>query len=171
MVNGIVIPCDPLLPLKARTFTGLADYQRAVDGPIEPVDLPDEHLTVIVNEVGLLRGLPLNPRATLLWWLMNQGARNRAGLAGDAIIVGEPDHAGESTDVPGEYARLLLRTAGYRVEVRVVDHPDDWYGNDVEFDDYFVAIASGLGLLECWTAAQDIRVRPILTTSSAPTPA
>lgn len=67
MVRGIVIPADAEKPLEQRDFAQLEDYQAAVDGWIEAVDIHGLGVTVYVNEEGLLRHLPPNSRASCLW--------------------------------------------------------------------------------------------------------
>lgn len=61
MPKGIYIPADQEAPLERRELTGLEDYQTAVSGYIEAVDLPKAGATLFVNEERLLRKLPFNP--------------------------------------------------------------------------------------------------------------
>lgn len=68
MVHGILIPASDARPLELQSFDRLEDYQFAVNGWIEVVDIPDVGATLFVNEEGLLRQLPYNRRATFLWW-------------------------------------------------------------------------------------------------------
>jgi|GEM_PF-2549021 len=63
MVKGIHVPVDPSEPLEVCDFANLAAYRAAVEGWIEPVDVPDLGITIYVNEEGLLRHLPFNSRA------------------------------------------------------------------------------------------------------------
>lgn len=96
MVQGIVIPAIDSMPLAVREFAGLKDYQEAVGGWIEAVDIPDLGITIYVNEEGLVHHLPFNSRATFLWWYHWPASRNVAMLVGEAVIVGMPDHDGET---------------------------------------------------------------------------
>jgi len=91
-------------------YSGLDDYQSAVGGLIDAVDLESIGATLFVNDEGLVIGLPFNARATFLWWLHVSAAMNKAMLVGDAVIVGMLDRQGESTDVPDE----LLHTLTHR---------------------------------------------------------
>jgi len=93
MPKGIYIPADQEAPLERRDLAGLEDYQAAVGGYIEAVDLPEAGATLFVNEEGLLRKLLFNPRATFLWWFWVPAARHKAMLVGDAILVGSSDSA------------------------------------------------------------------------------
>lgn len=91
MVTGIVVPAEGDLPLEQRDFARLEDYQAAVDGWIETVDLPSIGVTIFINEEGLIRQLPFNSRASFPWWYHVPEARQKAMLVGDALLVGMPD--------------------------------------------------------------------------------
>lgn len=45
MPKGIYIPADDSAPLEVRDFAGLVDYQAAVEGWIEPVDIDELSVT------------------------------------------------------------------------------------------------------------------------------
>lgn len=112
MVQGIVIPADAESPLELRNFAQLEDYQAAVGGWIEAVDLLDFGVTIYVNEEGLLRHLPFNSRASFLWWYHVPEARQKAMLVGDAVLIGLPDRNGNSPDLPDAVREILLSSAG-----------------------------------------------------------
>ncbi len=97
MVNGLVIPAQASAPIETRDFGHLRDYQAAVGGLIEPVNIPALGITVYVNEQGLLRQLPLNTRVTFLWWYHVPATRQYAMLVGDAVVVGLADESGDDT--------------------------------------------------------------------------
>ena len=70
----------------------LEDMQEFVDGRIELIFLSNgDHL--VINEEGLLDGLPINQKATNIWW--NDLGLDRSGidiqrvppLVGDIILV------------------------------------------------------------------------------------
>ena len=147
MPKGIIIPADQEQPLEQGTVTTLEDVEDVVAGHGEAVDLPDAGATIFVNEEGLPRKLPFNPRATFLWWLWVPAARQRAMLVGDVIVVGVSDRRGEESDIPDELAASLLSPHGHRVEVQTVGDPK-WYGNAAVFPDYFEAAVWGMTLLE-----------------------
>lgn len=157
MVSGICVPAVAESPLEEREFADLKDYQTAVGGWIEAVDLPSFGVTIYANEEGLLRHLPFNSRASFLWWYHVPAARQKAMLVGDVVIVGLPDCHGNSTDVPIVVRELLLAPATYRVEVRTFDDPK-WYSNQATYPDYWEALVWGMVLLERWTAAEDVRI-------------
>jgi hypothetical protein len=67
MVRGVLIPAADSRDLTDYEAVELVDYQRAVGGWIEAVDVPAFGSALFVNEEGLLRGLPFNRCATFLW--------------------------------------------------------------------------------------------------------
>lgn len=138
MVRGIYIPSDVSAPLEARELTKLEDYQQAVDGSIEAVDVPDLGITIYVNEEGLLRHLDFNAKATFLWWHYVPTARQQAILVGNAVIVGIPDKNGNSTDVPEAASRLLMQHARYAVVLQLTD--GSMLGMKHAHDDFFETI-------------------------------
>ncbi|EXJ50910.1 DUF3846 domain-containing protein [Microbacterium sp. MRS-1] len=160
MPKGIYIPADQEAPLERRDLAGLEDYQAAVGGYIEAVDLPEAGATLFVNEEGLLRKLLFNPRATFLWWFWVPAARHKAMLVGDAILVGSSDQRGDETDVAEPLAASLLSPYGHRVEVLTHGDPT-WYGNRASYPDYFEAAVWAMTLLERWTQAADVRILPL----------
>lgn len=168
MVTGIVIPADADQRPEQREFAGLDDYRAAVDGWIEAVDLHDLGVTIYVNEEGRVRQLPFNSRASFLWWYHVPVARQKALLAGSAVVVGLPDRNGENTEVPDSVRELLLAQTSYRVEVRTVGDPK-WYGNQSTYPDYWEAVVWAMVTLERWALAEDVRVLPVdLTPHEAP---
>lgn len=138
MVQSIIIPTDNTAPLRTATLDSLQDYQRAVGGWIEAVDIPDICVTIYVNEEGLIRDLPYNRRATFLWRFHVPQARD-ARLVGDVAVVGLTDDEGESTDLPSELGRRLLEPGIYRVRTR--EHTEGrWYEEPIDRNDYLETI-------------------------------
>lgn len=160
MVKGLVIPADADMEIKLHDFARLEDYQAAVGGHVEPVDIPSLGITIYVNEEGLLRQLPFNSRASFLWWYEIPSVRQTAMLVGDAVIVGIPDRHGESTDLPQPVMDTLKEAGVWRVEVRTVGDPK-WYRNQATYTDYFEALVWAMVTLERWSAAEDVRVVPV----------
>lgn len=160
MVKGLLLVVDSDAPVEERELSSLDDYQAAVGGWIESVDIPSLGVTIYVNEEGLLRQLPLNSRATFLWWFHVPAARQKAMLVGDALLVGMPDSRGESTDVPQAVVDTLTNPGTWRVEVQTVGDPK-WYRNQSTYTDYFEALVWAMVTLERWTAAEDVRIVPV----------
>jgi hypothetical protein len=158
MVTGIVIPHETTIAIFEHDFGGLSDYQAAVGGYIEPVYLQQVHVTIFANEEGKVRQLPVNRRATCLWWLLNPSVRGYDLLVGDVVLIGSKRGNGTTTEIPEKFAELLLRTDRYKIEVRTADEPKNWYSNQRDFDTYFETAIYALNLLERWTQVRDVRV-------------
>lgn len=139
MVRALRIPADQDEPITALEVHQLEDYQAAVGGWIEPVDIPELGITIYVHEEGLVLGLPLNPRATFLWWYFVPEARQKAMLVGPALIVGLPDRSGDSMSIPNDVARLLTEPGRWRVEAKVKGEKD-WMQIPTTHTDYFEAL-------------------------------
>lgn len=161
MVRALIIPAADHESITECEVNKLEDYQAVVGGWIEPVDIPVLGVTVHVNEEGLLRQLPFNPRATFLWWHFVPEARQTAMLVGPALITGLPDHNGDNTDVPSEVTGMLAQPGEWRVEVRTIGDPK-WHRNQMTYSDYFEALVWAMVTLERWSAAEDVRVVPVL---------
>lgn len=177
MVKGIYVPVDETESLEQREFATLDDYQVAVDGWIEAVDVPGLGITVYVNEEGLLRHLPFNSRVSFLWWYHVPGA-HQAMLVGNAVIVGLPDENGDSTDVPQVVIDLLTGASEYAVAIQMggtsepggldtklpsvllpLTHGDpSWCISVTRHEDYFSAAAWAVVFRERWTDAVNVRV-------------
>lgn len=135
MVRALRIPVDPDEPMTEVQVDSLEDCQEIVGGYIEPVDITELGITIYVNEEGLLRQLPLNSRATFLWWYFVPEARQKAMLVGPTLVVGLPNRSGESTDIPQGATELLLDPGLWRVEVKT--HGDSkWYRNQATYEAY-----------------------------------
>lgn len=156
MITGIVIPADESEVVHHSTFTGLRDYQQTVGGRIEAIDLDSPRATIFANDEAKLLQLPLNRRATLLWWLTTPLFRRRDAICGDVALVGQPNRDGETQSLAADVQELLLDRATYRVEVQTGSQ--SWNGNQLRFADYFEAAAWGLSLAERWTLVTSVRV-------------
>lgn len=177
MVKGIYVPVDGSEPLEQREFATLEDYQAAVDGWIEAVDVPSLGITMYVNEEGLLRHLPFNSRASFLWWFHVPGA-HQAMLVGNAVIVGALNENGDSTDVPTEVVDLLTGADEHAVAIQMggtsvpsgsdgklfsivlpLTHGDpSWRISVTRHENYFSAVAWAAVFRERWTDAVNVKV-------------
>lgn len=72
----------------------LKNLQELVGGYIEPVRLHDNGV-MLVDEDGLMKGLPLNPMASVI-----AGTK----IVGTAVIVGQ--EGAEFTDAPNDYLNM-----------------------------------------------------------------
>lgn len=157
MVQGLFIPADSERPLEVRNFDSLDDYQAAVGGWIEAVDVPPLGASLYVNEEGLLRQLPFNSRATFLWWYELPHVRQHAMLVGDALMVGLPGLDGDSTDIPSSTLALLTAKESYAVLVLVEGSPL-WVRHPFPYEDYFEAVVWAMVLSERVTGTIDVKV-------------
>ncbi|WP_402843636.1 DUF3846 domain-containing protein [Microbacterium sp. GXS0129] len=176
MVEGLYIPADDSEAVEIRELEKLEDYQAAVGGWIEAVDVPSLGVTIYVNEEGLRRRLPFNPRASFLWWFHGPGA-HQAMLVGDAIIVGIPDENGDGTDVPEEVVGLLTVAREYAIAIQIggVSGPSELGGklssillpltrgdpsgcvSVTRYEDYFSAAAWAVVFRVRWADAVNVR--------------
>lgn len=108
-----LVPCDDGDTCKLNTL------QQLVDGPIEVTESrlepnwarePVEYIHLIVNEEGLLRQLPDNPRATDLY-----AYGDRSAIVGDAALM-----AGRGEDLIG-FTKPVCRTICDEWELEMED--------------------------------------------------
>ncbi|MFZ8756949.1 DUF3846 domain-containing protein [Microbacterium sp. HMH0099] len=158
MVQGIIIPADNTAPLKTATLDSLQDYQQAVGGWTEAVDIPDLGVTMYVNEEGLIRDLPFNRRATFLWRFHVPQARD-ARLVGDVAVVGLTNDEGENTELPSELARRLLEPGVYRVRTRERGE-NRWHEEPIDRDDYLETVVWAT-LLREMSPALEVRIERV----------
>ena len=158
MTRGIIISADDATPLLEQEFHGLEDYQAAVRGPIEVIPAHPQPLTLCVNEEGKPRRLPINRRATSLWWLMSPARRGGDALRGDVVIFGVVGARAEWLDVDEELRTLLLDTKWYQIEVRPPEGNYEWSSLHRQFASYFDAAAAALKLVEQVGIPAEIRV-------------
>lgn len=158
MVEGIIIPADNTAPLKTATLESLRDYQQAVGGWFEAVDIPDLGIKMYVNEEGLIRDLPFNRRATFLWRFYVPQTRD-ARLVGDVAVVGLTDEEGENTELPSELGRRLLEPGVYRVRSRELGK-DQWHEEPIDRDDY-VETVIWAALLQEMSPTMEVRVERV----------
>lgn len=157
MVTGIVIPHETNMAMQKVVFRDLADYQRAVGGYIETVHLDEHPLVIVANEQGKINRLPVNRRATCLWWLLNPTGIGGDVLVGDVVILGGAAD-GDMGDVPKTLIGLLLESKRFQVEVRLSTEFETWMPIGDPVDEFFEATVRALQLMEVWRPAGDVRV-------------
>jgi len=158
MVTGVIIPADESVAVARHEFNGLHDYQEAVGGLIEAIDLEFPAMSFFANDEGKLIGLPINRRATILWWLHSPAVFGYDMIAGDAVLVGQPDRVGETQSVPDELVALLTAAQSFKVEVQTAGPDSPWCGNRRRFADYFAAARYAVDLRARWTQVTRARV-------------
>jgi hypothetical protein len=158
MVKGLFIPAAATAPVERWDYHQLEDYQAAVGGWIEAVDIPGfGPITMYVNENGIAERLEPNLRATFLWWFHSSRAWEHAALVGDVALVGYPDHAGNTTDVPDDVLELLTVTTPHVVSMKI---EGAWYANRVVNRDYWEAIHWAMIKLSREPEIEDVDVVP-----------
>ncbi|GAA3734784.1 hypothetical protein GCM10022239_08650 [Leifsonia bigeumensis] len=157
MVTGIVIPHETHLALQKVEFQNLTDYQTAVGGYIETVKMNGHPLVIVADEDGKVKQLPINRRATCLWWLLNPSGLGGDFLVGDVVILGARRH-GDMNDVPAELAELLLESTRFQVQVRLSRGFDTWVPIGEPVDDFFEATIRALKLMEVWSPPEEVKV-------------
>ena len=74
---------DALMPAGGENDYTLEQLQEAVGGNIEPVHVPEsDYVTMLVNEEGLLQGLPPNQLASMI---------ARKGIVGTVVLIDAKD--------------------------------------------------------------------------------
>lgn len=147
------------MAVEVREFEGLAHYQEAVGGWIEPIEIPALGICLYLNEEGRLRKLPFNPRATFLAWFHLPELRQRVMLFGAAVIVGAADEQGETTDVPGDIEHVLDPGAQFSLEVRV-GSASEWHRHPGALG-YFDAAVLAMVVAERSPLPTEIRIRTL----------
>ncbi|MFJ6416521.1 DUF3846 domain-containing protein [Paeniglutamicibacter sp. NPDC091659] len=161
MVKGIFIPSDQERAIELREYNSLNDYQLAVQGYIEAIDIDRPGATIFINEEGKLTGLDTNGRATLILWVHLSRYRGMDVIKGDVVIVGRPDSQGNTQDVPQELVDLLFNTESYRIEISTISGNVKWLGKDSHFDQWTTAYMVGLHTAEEWADVDEVRVLPV----------
>jgi hypothetical protein len=159
MVTGIVIPHESRLALQKVEFQNLTDYQTAVGGYIETVRMDGHPLVIVADEDGKAKQLPVNRRATCLWWLLNPAGLGGDLLVGDVVILGE-ERRGKMNDVPAKLLALLLETNSWEVQVCLSKEFDTWVPIGQPYADFFEATICALRLMQVWEPPSEVKVVP-----------
>lgn len=91
MVRSIVIPHDQTRSPRLRHLATASEFQTAVDGWLEPVEMPALGVTVYVNEAARREHHPINCRAMALWWLYSADPMQHPIFLGDVVLTGTGD--------------------------------------------------------------------------------
>ncbi|MBV1778722.1 DUF3846 domain-containing protein [Paeniglutamicibacter sp. ABSL32-1] len=161
MVKGIFIPADQEQDIELREYNSLDDYQLAVQGNIEAMDINRPDATIFINEEGKLIDLDTNGRATLIMWVHLSRYRGMDIIQGDVVIIGRPDPKGNTQDVPQELVDLLFNTESYKIEFTTIQGSVKWIGKDSHIDNWTVAYMIGIRTAEGWAGVDEIRVLPV----------
>lgn len=100
-------------PIKEEINDELEVYQEFVGGNIEIVTL-GERLAMVVNDEGLIRELPENIIASILYW--SRCGRVVTPICGNAMLVGiRPEDEGEFGSVPPS-ALITVELVAYQAK-------------------------------------------------------
>ena len=158
MAKCIIIPHDMNNPLARTELSSLTDYQMAVGGYVESITVRDPGIALFCDEDGKEKQLPINRRATALWWLFEPAIRGHDLIVGDAILVGPPDLLGDTGDVPEDLATFMIDGEKYKVEV--LHDIGGWIASHTRFDDYFYAAMFAMRIVERTGYRATVRVVP-----------
>lgn len=106
-INAIIIPADG--PGETRLVNqDIRELQGIVGGYLEAIyTMHDQHgspqVTLWCNDDGIRLGLPINRRATALWYTLNEGETGQQ-LRGTVLVTGGDDGQGDILPVPAEVA-------------------------------------------------------------------
>lgn len=117
MVRSIVIPHDPVHSPRLRELADAGDFQAAVDGWIEPLEMPALGVTLYVNEAARRDHAPINCRAMALWWLYTADPTSYPLILGDVVLTGNGGDE-ESGDVPERVVREIFETTAFVVQAK-----------------------------------------------------
>jgi len=157
MVTGIVIPHETRMALQKVEFQNLTDYQTAVGGYIETVKMDGHPLVIVADEEGKVKHLPINRRATCLWWLLSPEGLGDNFLVGDVVILGE-ERQGKMSNVPAKLTALLLETSSYEVQVCLSKKFNTWVRIGNSYANFFDAARNALTLMEVWEPPDEVKV-------------
>lgn len=160
MVKGLFVPAAATAPVERREYLQLEDYQAAVGGWIEAIDVPNfGPITMYVNENGIAERLEPNLRATFLWWFHVPQVREHSALFGDVALVGYPEAEGDNTDLPGMVLELLTVPMPHVVAVQLED--GIWYRERSVNRDYWEAVHWAMIKLSREPEVQNVGVRRV----------
>jgi hypothetical protein len=138
MTACIVIPHNKELPLTKTEFVSVDDFEMAIGGRVEHIYLRRQSLLIYTSQSGKARHMPVNKRATALWWLLDQENTGQATIVGDVVIVGTLGR-NFAADIPPEFVDLVMKARKYKVFVAVTSQASNWLEIPDKFDDYFDA--------------------------------
>lgn len=157
MAKAIRFPVDSREPLSVHDYQSLTHYRSALGGDIAIVPAGSRDLSFVSREDPAAAELPINVRATVLWWLHLPAVRNHSILRGEVLLVGPVSAAGEVRNLPRAVEECLLVPAGYVIQTR---EPGDsrWHVKLVDLANYLDAATEALRLLVPGSVVDEVRV-------------
>lgn len=158
MVQAILIPHEMKKPIALQGFDRLSVMRLAADGFVESIFVSQRDLTIYANEERRVQVLPINRRATFLWWLFAPELRGMDVIVGDVVVAGSAKGRGSLTPLDSDFKQLLFDAEAFRVEVQSPHDPRRWRPCEERFHDFFVAAMFGLNLVKPVAPGNDVRV-------------
>lgn len=110
-VERIALPKDSAAQL--RELQGITGgYIQGVYGWTGDPDTTRSDVTFFVDEEGKLKNLPINTKATALWWTLDRTMVNIDYLCGVVVVTGGADSRGDTVSVPSEVVAEVERVEG-----------------------------------------------------------
>ncbi|WP_241473819.1 DUF3846 domain-containing protein [Mycolicibacterium neoaurum] len=111
-IKGLVVPADSEEPMRVIEMeAGDGNKIREVVGGwfgmSAGVQIP---LTFAYHDEGKVINLPKNDRGTAIWWSSDLRFLFFDYLAGDVLILGEPDEEGTTQGIPDDFLEIALKT-------------------------------------------------------------
>ncbi len=137
VVRSIVIPHDPARSPRLRHLASASEFQDAVSGWLEPIEMPAVGITVYVNEAAHREHHPINCRAMAIWWLCTARPMDNPVFLGDVVLTGMGGDEG-TAELPEQIVRDIFEQREFVLQVR--PHGDaDWHNTFARFESVFDA--------------------------------
>ncbi len=158
MTKCVVIPHNKDYPLTVTELVSVNDFETVIGGRVENIYLRSSSILMYTNGNGKARRLPINKRATALWWLLQPELNGTDPIVGDVVVVGTLGR-NFATDIPSSFIDLVLKPRQFRVLIAVTQQATGWLETPDKFDDYFEAALCAIGLMQM--LEKPVRVRPV----------
>lgn len=136
MVRSIVIPHNADYRPYLADLADLGEFQDAVGGWLEPIDVEGLDVTLYVNEALQRELAPVNARATALrWFFSNQSDRGHF-MVGDVVLTAR-DHDETASDLPERVVFGLIHC--HQFVVMVSRDGENWFETPACFNTMFEA--------------------------------
>jgi len=118
----------------------LGAFQAAVDGSLEPLEIPTLDVTVHMNEGARREHQPLNVRASALWWYCSAVPTEFPLILGDVVLAGNGHQSDEDGgDVPALVEQQIFGSRTFLVQATRHGDPNTWRDTMAQFDNLFDA--------------------------------
>ncbi|MDQ4213732.1 DUF3846 domain-containing protein [Microbacterium sp. ASV81] len=136
MVRSIVIPHNVDDRPYLADLANLGEFQEAVGGWLEPIEVEGLDVTVYVNEALQRELTPVNARATALRWFFSNRPDRGHFMVGDVVLTAR-DHDDTVADLSEEVVFGLIYC--HQFVVMVSSDGENWYETPACFGTVFEA--------------------------------